>query len=83
MAGEVSDIQSRLIGCFRTVFPDLPETRVTLATQQSVPNWDSIATVTLINVIDDEFQIEMDLEQLTELDSFENFYTYLKNAIKA
>jgi acyl carrier protein len=78
----MSDTQSRLIGCFRTVFPDLPETEIPAATQESVANWDSVATITLINVIDDEFHIEVDLEQLAELDSFEKFHTYLKDAVK-
>jgi acyl carrier protein len=48
------------------------------ASQSSVAAWDSIAAITLLNVIEDEFQISMDLELAGDLDSFSKIYEYLK-----
>jgi len=70
--------EQRLIGCFQTVFPDLPEAAIPSATQATVPAWDSIAAITLVNVIEDEFQFQMDFDLLGELDSFQRILTYIK-----
>lgn len=76
----MSDVKSRLIKCFQAVFPDMPEAQIPGATQQSVKTWDSVATVTLVNVVDEEFNIELDLEQLDQLNSFESFQRHLNAA---
>ena len=76
----MSEIESRLVRCFQAVFPDLTETQIPKATQETVPAWDSMATITLIGVVDDEFHIQVDIDQLANLDSFERFNAYLKNA---
>ena len=38
----------------------------------------SVAAITLMNVIEDEFGFEMDLDDLADLDSFEKLYSYLQ-----
>ena len=70
--------ERRLTSCFQTVFPDLPETSIPSATQALVPAWDSIAAITLVNVIEEEFQIQMDFDLLGELDSFQRILKYLE-----
>ena len=74
----MDDIKTRLIKCFEAVFPDMPEGEIPSATQSTVPAWDSIAAITLLNVMEDEFQITMDLELVGDLDSFASVYEYLK-----
>ena len=74
----MDETRTRLIKCFETVFPDMPVGEITGATQASVAAWDSIAAITLLNVIEEEFQITMDLELAGELDSFPKIYEYLK-----
>ncbi|MDQ2840420.1 MAG: acyl carrier protein [Acidobacteriota bacterium] len=74
----MDEIRTRLMKCFETVFPDMPESAIASATQNSVAAWDSIAAITLLNVIEDEFQITMELELAGELDSFPKIYEYLK-----
>jgi acyl carrier protein len=73
----MDNITPRLIDCFRAVFPDLPEASVPAAAQSSEPGWDSVATITLINVIDDEFHIQLDFERLEEFDSFSAIHAFL------
>jgi acyl carrier protein len=73
----VADIQSKLTRCFTTVFPDLPVATIPTVSQTTLTAWDSIASITLINVIEEEFSISMDFELLPELTSFERIATYL------
>ncbi len=74
----MDETKTRLIKCFEMVFPDMPAGEIPNASQSSVSAWDSIAAITLLNVIEDEFQIALDLELVGELDSFSKIYEYLK-----
>jgi len=71
-------IATRLSNCFETVFPDLPAKDIPAATQHTLAAWDSTAAIMLVNVIEDEFGIEVDFDRLGELDSFERICNYLK-----
>jgi acyl carrier protein len=79
----MDDVSRRLTKCFQAVFPDLPETEVASATQTSIATWDSIATITLGNVIEEEFSIEMDFEILPELNSFDQMLAWVRSQAKA
>lgn len=74
----MDNLQNRLVNCFRLVFPDLPETQLVSASQESVAQWDSIAAITLVNVIEEEFQTTIDFDQLADLDSFPRILQYLE-----
>ena len=74
-------VTTRLIDCFHTVFPDLPVSGIPQATQASVETWDSTAAILLVNVIEEEFEIQMDLDQLAGFDSFERIRTYLNTKL--
>jgi len=79
----MNELSARLTACFQTVFPDLPETSIVTARQDSVPAWDSVATIMLVNVIEDEFRIQMDLERLGEFSSFDALLTYVNESLKS
>lgn len=74
-----SDVENRLRDCFRTVFSDLPDPSIGTASHATVQAWDSVATITLINVIEDEFGIEFDLDNAAEFDSFDRFLVYVQS----
>jgi acyl carrier protein len=74
----MDEIKSRLVSCFQTVFPSLSESEVLHASQESVAAWDSVAAITLVNVIEEEFGIEMDLDALADLNSFDRVHQYLQ-----
>jgi len=74
----MDEIATRLVKCFQTVFPALPESEIPNATSDSVPAWDSVAAITLLNVIEEEFGIQVDFELLAELDSFSRVDEYLR-----
>jgi acyl carrier protein len=75
------ELDERLQRCFASVFPDLMPEQLRAASVQTVPAWDSLAAVTLVAVIEQEFDVQIDLMELPELTSYEAMRNYLhKNA---
>lgn len=74
----MDNLEQRLKSLFETVFPDLPPDKIENASQDSVETWDSVAAITLLNLIEEEFGIEMDLDHAAELTSFSKILNYLK-----
>jgi acyl carrier protein len=72
------DLQKRLMACFSAVLPDLSPEEVPLATVKSVAGWDSLASVTLIVVIEEEFGIQVPPGDLEQFFSFELILDYLR-----
>lgn len=70
-------IRAKLIDCFSTVFPDLAPEEIPSATQAAIPQWDSIGALTLVSVLEEQFQTTIDLEAVADLDSFERILNYL------
>jgi acyl carrier protein len=66
----VPDIQARLAVCFSAVFPELSQEQVESATPASVAQWDSVATVTLFALVEEEFGIVIDVDELASNISF-------------
>jgi len=75
----MDETRQRLTNCFQVVFPDLPQGGIAGASQANVAAWDSVATITLINVIEDEFGVQVDLDDVADLDCFDKFYLYLQD----
>ena len=73
----MSDHETQLIRCFASVFPALTPEQIRTASVQSLDAWDSLASVTLAAVVQQVFSVEIDLLDLSELDSFDAFRTYL------
>jgi acyl carrier protein len=63
-------IASRVSQCFLNVFPDLTAADLPRASQAGLPQWDSVAHVTLLSAISEEFQIELDDESFESLTSY-------------
>ena len=74
----MDNINARLIECFTTVFPDTPPASVPAMSVDNTPAWDSVAAITLVNVIEDEFQLQMDLEAIADLDSYSKVLAYVQ-----
>lgn len=79
----MSEQENRLIRCFASVFPSLSAEEIRGASAQSEGIWDSLSTVTLVAVIQEEFNLDIDPEILPELNSFEAFRNYLIRMIPA
>ena len=79
----MSEQEDRLVRCFLSVFPGLTTDEVRSTSAQSDGLWDSLTTVTLAAVVQEEFQLEIEPEVLSHLDSFEAFLNYLRRVSPA
>jgi acyl carrier protein len=66
----MDQVTARLRDCFREVFPDLSDDHVETAVREEMPEWDSLATLTLLTVIEEEFGLQLDDEAIAKLTSF-------------
>jgi acyl carrier protein len=74
----MDNVESRLAQCFGIIFPELNEKQIRAARKTSVQAWDSVAMVTLINVVEEEFRTQIDLEDVEHLGSFQEILTYIQ-----
>jgi acyl carrier protein len=72
--------EKRLAACFLAVFPEIAPEEIQQATSASVESWDSVAVVTLLAVVEEEFGISIDVEDPSRFDSFKNILGYLQEA---
>jgi acyl carrier protein len=73
----MADVESRLVGCFLSVFPQLSAADIRSASQERLEQWDSVAAITLVNVIEEEFSTQIDYDSLPDLDTFAKVLNYL------
>ncbi|HZL68444.1 MAG TPA: hypothetical protein VFC29_14070 [Candidatus Limnocylindrales bacterium] len=78
----MDDTRKRLTSCFQVVFPDLTEAEIPVASQDRVAAWDSLAAITMVSVIEDEFALQMDWDDLDDLDSFAKVHAYLQKRLQ-
>jgi acyl carrier protein len=73
----MNDTQARLAQCFSAVFPQLGKQEIASASLETVEGWDSVATITLVTVIEEEFGIQFEIDALERLVSFRSILDYL------
>jgi acyl carrier protein len=64
-------LEQRLAKCFALALPNLDEQAVRRASTSSVAAWDSLTTVNLVSLVEEEFNIAVPAEDLLEFVSFE------------
>jgi len=79
----MDDVRTRLTRCFLGVFPDLTPEQAAHASPETVAAWDSVASVTLLTLLEEEFGVSIDVEDLAQFTSFENLQTYLQKRTEA
>jgi len=70
-------LRERLIECFRDVFPQIPGDAIPHASVETLPAWDSLATVTVLALIEEEFGVRVEPESIEGLTSFDRVLAYL------
>lgn len=70
--------KERLKRCFSAVFPRLSDREIVSASPDTVDGWDSLATTTLVTVIEEEFRILVEPDALDRLVSFGSILSYLE-----
>lgn len=79
----MNETRDRLIRCFQAVFPELSESQAIRAGTSCVAGWDSVATVTLAAVVEEEFEIEFAPEEMETLTSFQSVLDVLTQRMDA
>jgi acyl carrier protein len=74
----MDNISARLTKCFLAVFPQMMPEEVANATTASMKNWDSVASVTLFSLIEEELGIALSLDALDEFNSFQHILSHLE-----
>jgi acyl carrier protein len=67
-------VRARLRDCFAAVFPSAAPGELEQASTETRADWDSLATVRLVAVVEEEFEVVLELEDLEQLNSFERVY---------
>lgn len=78
-----NEFQSQLDECFCVVFPELSASEIPHATMESVEMWDSLATLTLVGVIEETFQCRIPLDELPNLISYAAVNAFLSRPARA
>jgi len=64
--------------CFAVVFSDLTPCDIPAATMETVETWDSLATLTLVGVVEQMFGVTVEIDDVPELVSFEKIADWLE-----
>ena len=68
----------RLISVFSAIFVDLEPGEITMLSMVSNPRWDSLASLTLLSLVQEEYQVDIPVEDMEILTSFELIADYLQ-----
>ncbi len=74
----MDEVQTRLQKCFSAAFPSLSSGEILKADATNLECWDSVASVTLFALIEEEFGLEMDVDEMAERMSFAKIVDYLR-----
>ena len=75
----MSEIKDRLVRCFAVVFADVPQDELSTLAARTHGIWDSLATISLIGVVEEEFDTEIPPESIPRLLSFQELLEYLSD----
>lgn len=75
----MTNLEQRLIQSFMVVFPSLTEAEIPKASVVNVPDWDSVATINLWALLQEEFSVEFAMEETEMFTSYELILEVLKS----
>jgi acyl carrier protein len=75
----MNNIEERVTRCFSNVFPDLRESEIPRASMTSLAAWNSMAHVTLLSSLEEEFGQPFGMDEFDELVSYLLIVDYLEN----
>lgn len=77
----MSELELRLARCFAAVFPELDPAELGNASPETVADWDSLHTLTLIAVVAEQFELEIPAADYPNLRSYAAVRDYLGRAV--
>ena len=79
----MDDLETRLIECCQAVLPKLTVDEIRDARLDSTPGWDSLNTINLLAVVEEEFGITVGPEEIAHLTSFAGILALLRERTAA
>jgi acyl carrier protein len=73
----MSASDDRVAECFCTLFPSYSRGDLLSASRESIPEWDSLASVTLLVLLQEEFHLDIDLSELEQFNSVQSVMKYV------
>jgi len=74
----MSTVKDRVDRCFLNVFPKARKEDLPTASTASLAGWDSVAHVTLLSSLSEEFGFDFEIEDFEELTSYTKITEYLE-----
>ncbi len=74
-------IQKRLSRIFNKAFPTVQPADAPAATMDTVAGWDSIATLTLFMLCEEDFGIKLGYDRIAETKSFSDLFKLLESKL--
>ena len=66
----MNNVPERLTKCFTLVFPNLQPDQIPAASAENVSEWDSVAQISLLSLIGEEFDMDIDFEEFEGATSY-------------
>ena len=79
----MSNVSERLIKVFAAIFPELSPEEIRIASPASVAGWSSLATINIVSLIEEEFEIDVPPDRFEDMGSFELILDYLNQTVPA
>jgi acyl carrier protein len=76
-----SDPEARLIRCFASIFDGLTTEQMRSITVETHPAWDSLTSVILVAVLEEEFNMQIDPLDMPQLSSFSSVKEYVTDKL--
>lgn len=73
----MQETAQRLEKCFQAVFPTLAGEQIKHAQVDTVEGWDSVANITLLTVIGEEFGLMLDMDDFEQFTSYKSLLAHL------
>ena len=77
----MTELRQRLVNCFFTVFPGNSQDRLIEATPDSIAGWDSTNHFLLLQIVEEEFGLQISEQSGGQLLSFGEFEAYLRERV--
>lgn len=74
----MTTVTERVDRCFLNVFPQARKEELAAASTSSLAGWDSVAHVTLLSSLSEEFGFDFEIEDFEELVSRQRIIEYLE-----
>ena len=74
----MNDVRARVARCFLNVFPDIKPEELPAASAASLKAWDSVAQVSLMSSIEEEFNLQLEIDAFEQLLSYDSIVGYLE-----